>query len=373
MTTTSAAPSPTTVDVEAATEALSGRLFTSAVGALELYTVHLGTTLGLYRALARTHGLTSAELAAAAGCDERYVREWAQAQLICGYLTADGSDVTTARFGLAPGVDQVLLDELSPAYLAPLGQCLASVGEVLPALTEAFRTGDGVPYASYGLGAVSAQAALNRPAYIHQLVQEWLPALPDLAARLADTANPPAVADLGCGTGWAAIELAKAFPGLAVDGYDADEASIMKARHYAAEHGVADRVRFEVCDLSEPDPDTPRYEIALMFECLHDMADPDGVLRTVRAQMAPGGTLLILEERVDEQLVPATEDPVQRFFATASPLWCLPQGLVGDGAHPVGAVIRPATVNRLVAEAGFSSVEQIGIDHPFWRFFRVTV
>src|SRR5688500_9782099 len=101
MTTTSAAPSPTAIDVEAATEALSGRLFTSAVGALELYTVHLGTTLGLYRALADTRGLTSAELAGAVGCDERYVREWAQAQLICGYLTADGSDVTTARFGLA--------------------------------------------------------------------------------------------------------------------------------------------------------------------------------------------------------------------------------------------------------------------------------
>src|SRR5262245_62102267 len=127
MTTTSAAPGPTAVDIEAAVEQLSGRLFTSAVGALELYTVQLGTTLGLYRAMAGTDGLTSAELAVATGCDERYVREWAQSQLVCGFLSADGTDVTTARFGLAPGAGEVLLDEVSPAYLAPLGQALASL------------------------------------------------------------------------------------------------------------------------------------------------------------------------------------------------------------------------------------------------------
>ncbi|WP_051367372.1 class I SAM-dependent methyltransferase [Hamadaea tsunoensis] len=360
-----------TIDTAAAVEQLAGRLFTSSVGALELFNVQLGVTLGLYREVVAAGPVTSAQLAAATGCDERYVREWCLGQATAGLLTADGQDPATARYAGTPGLAEVLLDELSPAYLAPLGAALAAVGTVFPALVEAFRTGDGVPYAAYGLGAVSAQAALNRPAYTHQLVAEWLPAVPDVAARLADAQRPPAVADLGCGAGWASIELAKAFGHLKVDGYDADEASIMQARTGALAAGVADRVHFEVCDLSSTDEDKPRYEIALMFECLHDMADPDGVLATTRAQMAPGGTLLIMEERADEAMA-TTEDPVQRFFAACSPLWCLPQGRIGTGAHPVGTMIRPAKVVALAEGAGFREVADIGIEHPFWRFFRAT-
>ena len=88
---------------------------------------------------------TSPELADAAGLDERYVREWLQAQAVSGLLTFDGPDVTTARFALPPAATEVLLHELSPAYLAPLSDLLASTGAVMPALTEAFRTGAGVP------------------------------------------------------------------------------------------------------------------------------------------------------------------------------------------------------------------------------------
>jgi 2-polyprenyl-3-methyl-5-hydroxy-6-metoxy-1,4-benzoquinol methylase len=364
MTTTAAAP-------EAAIEELSGRLFTAGVAALELSNIHIGNVLGLYRALDGKQ-LTSAELAAATGCAERYIREWCQAMAVSGFLTASTKDAATARFGLADGVREVLIDELSPAYLAPLAQCAASVGGVLPALIDAFHTGEGVPYAAYGLGAVSAQAALNRPAYANDLVSSWIPAVPGLAERLADTANPVTVADLGCGAGWAAIETAKAYPHVRVDGYDADEASIAQARHNAQEHGVADRVRFEVSDLSEADDTQPPYEIAYMFECLHDMADPDGVLRATRQRMAPGGTLLIMEERTDDELIVSSEDPVQSFFAHVSPLWCVPQGLVGENPHPVGTVIRAAVVRQLASDAGFQETADVGIEHPFWRFFRVT-
>jgi methylase of polypeptide subunit release factors len=46
------------------------------------------------------------------------------------------------------------------------------------------------------------------------------------AARPQDAADPARVADLACGTGWAAIELAKAYPHITVDGRDNDEASV---------------------------------------------------------------------------------------------------------------------------------------------------
>jgi 2-polyprenyl-3-methyl-5-hydroxy-6-metoxy-1,4-benzoquinol methylase len=355
----------------AAIEALAGRLFESAVGALELCNIHLGARLGLYGQLAQSGPLTAAALADRLGLDRRYVQEWLQAQAVSGFVTIDGTDLTTAAFTLAPGVAPVLLDELSPAYLAPLATMLASVGAVLPDLADAFRTGAGVPYAAYP-GAVQAQAALNRPAYATDLVGQWLPAVPDIAARLADPDAQLRVADLGCGAGWAAISLAEAFPHLRIDGYDADEESIALARRHAADRGVADRVRFEVCDLSEPDDTIPRYDLALMFECLHDFGYPQRILTVTHCQLAAGGTVIVLEEHTDDELVAPTSDPVQRLFANVSPVWCLPQGRMEPDAEPVGTVIRPDRLRQLAADAGFHHADVLPIEHPFFRFYRLT-
>ncbi len=225
-----------------------------------------------------------------------------------------------------------------------------------------------MPYAAYP-DVVVAQAALNRPAYTSDLVAQWLPTMPDVAARL--TGAGVRVADLGRGAGWAGINLARAYPNIKVDGYDADDESIALARHNAAAHGVADRVRFEVCDLSAPDAETPRYDLALMFECLHDMAYPDRVLATARRQLADGGTLLVMDEATDEHLVAPSADPVQRLFAGISPLWCLPQGITGPDACPIGTVLRPDRLRELAADAGFGEVTVLPIEHPLYRFYRL--
>jgi 2-polyprenyl-3-methyl-5-hydroxy-6-metoxy-1,4-benzoquinol methylase len=362
-------PTPAIAPVDQATiEALTDRMFTLGVGAIELGNIYLGHTLGFYRALA-DGGRTAATLAAGTDCDEVYVREWLQAQVVSGFVIADNPDLKVATCTLAPGVREVLVDEVSPAYMAPFGQFLAAVGVALPSLVDAFQTGDGVAYADYGPDAVAGQAAFNRPAFVYQLAAEWIPALPDVAARLADTAHPALVADLACGVGWAGIELAKAFPHIRVDGYDADEASIAAAQQNAAAHGVADRVHFEIRDLSEADPDDRQYDFVMFFEALHDMPYPEAVLRASHELMAPGGTLLVMEERANDSLAP-TEDQVQRFLANISPLWCLPQGRIDEGAHPVGTLIREETVHRLLREAGWRDVRTTEIDHPIWRFIR---
>lgn len=360
---------PAIAPVDPATvEALTDRMFAAGVSAIELGNIYLGHTLGLYRALA-DGAHTATALAAVTNCDERYVREWLQAQVVSGFVIANDPVITVATCTLAPGVREVLVDEVSPAYMAPFGQVLAAIGVALPSLVDAFQTGEGVPYADYGPDAVAGQAAFNRPSFVYQLASEWIPALPDAAARLADTANPAKVADLACGAGWAGIELAKAFPHIRVDGYDADEDSILSARRNAAAEGVADRVRFEVRDLSESGHDGPRYDFAMFFEALHDMPYPEAVLRASRELMAPGAALLVMEERADETLAP-TEDQVQRFLANVSPLWCLPQGRTDEGAHPVGTLIREEIVHSLLRETGWQDIRTTDIDHPIWRFVR---
>src|SRR5215469_12110397 len=164
----------TTTDVRpSAIEALAGRIFSTGVGAAELCTAYLGIHLGFYRSLADS-AATPTALAERTGCDERYVREWLTAQAVAGLLTVARPEPASAEFALADGTYEVLVDETSPAYLGGLADIVAA-GRVLPQLAVAYRTGAGVPYAAYGPDGVSAQSALNRPAFVNSLVAEWLP------------------------------------------------------------------------------------------------------------------------------------------------------------------------------------------------------
>ena len=61
--------------------------------------VVMGDKLGLYRALAGTGGLSPEQLAQATGTNERYVREWLNAQAAGGFI---GYDAASGRYALAP-------------------------------------------------------------------------------------------------------------------------------------------------------------------------------------------------------------------------------------------------------------------------------
>ena len=101
------------------------------------------------------------------------------------------------------------------------------------------------------------------------------------------------------------------------------------------------------------------------------MAYPDRVLAATRGQLAEGGTLLVMDEATDDELVAPTEDPIQRLFAGISPLWCLPQGITGPDARPVGTVLRAGRLRELAAAAGFGAVDVLPIEHPLFRFYRL--
>jgi len=356
----------TTIEDTTAAEALVGRLFAATLGTAELFTLYLGQVHGLYRAVDTAGSITAAELSASTWVELRYLLEWLQSQAISGLLSLDGPDVGTAGFSLAPGVREALLEETNPLHAGGMPAIAVAVGRAFPHLEAAFVSGAGVPYAEYGPEAVTAQAALNRPAYVNSLVTEWLPAMPDVQARLADGAR---VADVGTGAGWSAIELSKAYPAARIDGYDNDEESIARARRNAAQHGVSERIDFEVRDIIDI-ADEARYDLITFFECLHDLAHPVEVLAAARRALAPGGTVLVMDENADETLV-TPGDEVQRFLAAASVLWCTPQGRVDADSEVVGAIMRPSRLRELAAAAGFGSVAVLPIEHPFWKFYRL--
>lgn len=306
-----------------ATDALAGRLFESTIATMDILSVYLGDQLGLYRALADLDSATSAELAATTRTDERYIREWLEQQAVTGIVAVE--DVAAAagarRYRLPAGHQEVLLDPLSLGCAAPMGRFAAGLAGALPALIEVYKHGGGVSWQEFGADAREAQAAFNRPMFLQQLPVEWLPAMPDVHARLQ--AGPPArIADIGCGAGWSISAIAQAYPDVIVDGFDTDEPPIAMARANAAEAGVADRVRFHARDAGDPAL-TGRYDLVTAFECVHDLSQPVEVLRTARRLLDEGGTMLIVDERVAETFT-APGDQVERLFYGFSIFCCLP-------------------------------------------------
>jgi SAM-dependent methyltransferase len=350
-------------------EAMVSRLFVEGVGALHMVPLYLGVRLGLFRALAEAPGLDARGLAGACAVDERYAREWAQAETLAGLLIADTEDYATAQFRLADGVQATLVDETNAAYLGGLPMAVAAVGTAVGRVLEAFRTGAGVPMDAYGPEVVHAQAALNRPAFVNELGSSWLPQLPGLHARLGDAEHPARVADVGCGTGWSSIELAKAYPHITVDGFDADTLSVDEARHNAEAHGVADRVRFHEVDVTDHGYGESGYDALLFFECVHDFGRPVEALAGARAAVKDDGWVVVMDERTADR--PQVGDPVETFFGCASVAWCLPQSRVVPECEAPGTVMRPATLEGFARRAGWAGVEILPIEHPFFRFYRL--
>ena len=110
----------------------------------------------------------------------------------------------------------------------------------------------------------------------------------------------------------------------------------------------------EVADLADESADwSPRHDLVLLIECVHDFPRPVEVLRHARAAVRPGGTVLVVDERAAESFT-APGDEIERFFAAASAIWCLPQGRVGPDPEPVGTLIRPAAMLDLARRAGYA-------------------
>jgi 2-polyprenyl-3-methyl-5-hydroxy-6-metoxy-1,4-benzoquinol methylase len=353
-------------------EALSGRVFMAGLEALELLNIELGLRLDLYAALAERGPLTTAGLASASGIAERYAREWLEQQAVTGIVDVDDAteDADTRTYRLPPEHAHVLLDPDSPANTTPLAAFIAEAGRMVPAVVEAFRTGRGVPYADYAIHDL--QAAFTRPVFVNHLVQEWLPALPDLHARLS-AGEALRVCEIGCGEGTAAITIARAFPHVAVYGFDLDDASIAAARKQATEAGVSDRVRFELWDAStgaEQAPAAPPFDLVLAIEMVHDVPDPVGILSTMRDLCADGGAVLVADERVADVFT-APGDEMERFMYAASVLHCLPVGMVEDGSAATGTVIRSSIVRDYASCAGFTGVDVLDVDHPQFRLYRL--
>ena len=206
----------------------------AALATMELANIELGVRLGLYEALAQ-HGPRDA------GPSSPRRRERSSGTSASGSSSrqspASSRSTTradlraTRRFALPNAHAHVLLDDDSESCMKPCAAVAPWVGKSVEIMTEEFRRGTGVAFGAFDLHDL--QAAFTRPVFRQHLVQNWLPALTDVQAKLS-AGRPVRIAEIGCGTGVAALTIAEAYPNAQVDGFDLDDASIGVAQEAAA-------------------------------------------------------------------------------------------------------------------------------------------
>ena len=365
-----AAGRPAMADGPVAADLVAGRLMAAAAATFDILAVALGERLGYYRLLAAGGPLTAPGLAAASGTASRYAREWLEQQAVTGLVEClgPGREPDDRQYRLRPGVADVLADPDQLTYLAPLARQLAAAARQLPALERAYRDGGGVPWAAYGADMRESEAELNRPGYLQLLAQEWLAAVPEAGQRLR-AGRPGRVADVGCGAGWSSIGLARGFPAVQVDGYDPDPASAQLARRNVAAAGLAGRVRIVQADITTAAEHGP-YDLVTAFECLHDMPHPVAALAAMRRLAGSRGTVLVADMKAADQFT-APGDDTERLLYGFSLLVCLPDSMSTPGSAATGTAIRPATVRSYAAQAGYTRIDALPIEHDLWRFYHL--
>lgn len=360
----------TTIDAPqaSAVDALAERILQATLGTVDMMSVFLGDRLGWYRALAADGPATAAELAERTGTHPRYAREWLEQQAATGFLEVerDGGPAER-RFAIPPATAEVMTDEHSLSYLAPIGRMVGALGPSLPRLLEAYRTGGGVSWDELGDDAREGQADANRPWYEQRLAPA-LAGVPDVHAALS---RPGArILDVGCGGGWSSIALARAYPGATVHGVDVDAPSVAMARGNAQGAGLADRVRFDHADVSTLADD--EYDVAFAFECIHDMPRPVDVLGAVRRSLVPDGFMVVMDEAVGDEFAPDA-DELERMMYGFSLFVCLPDSMSSQPSVATGTVMRPSVLRGYAEAAGFGGLDVLPIeDFGFWRFYRLS-
>jgi SAM-dependent methyltransferase len=326
-------------------EPLLGKMVNELGAAANAALVVTGDKLGLYRALA-AGALTPSELAEKTGTHERYVREWLSAQAASGFVTFDPS---AGRFTLSPEQAAVFADEESPVNMTGGFYSVTAVFADEPKLTKAFKTGNGVGWSEHCNCLFCGVERFFRPGYRGHLVAEWLPALDGVVEKLKRGAR---VADVGCGHGASTLIMAAAFPDSEFVGVDFHEASIAHAREQA--NGLAN-VRFEAARAR--DYRGSGYDLVTMFDALHDMGDPIGVVSHVRKTLKPDGTLMLVEPQAGDSLADNL-NPVGRVYYAFSTSICVPASLGQEVGAALGAQAGERRLADVVRQGGFSRVRR---------------
>ncbi|HKO26372.1 MAG TPA: methyltransferase domain-containing protein, partial [Solirubrobacteraceae bacterium] len=295
--------------------------------------------------------------------NERYVREWLRGMTAAGYLDYEPA---TELFSLPVEHAPVLVQETGPVFFGGVYQELIGALAAMERVADAFRAGGGAPQEAYPSDLWDGMERFSAGWFENLLLSEWLPAAPQVCAKLEQGAK---VADVGCGAGRALVKLAGAFPNSRCSGFDAFEGQIDRARQNAAAAGLGDRVTFERRDVAT-DGLPERFDLITTFDVVHDAVDPLALLKAIRAGLAPGGTYLVLEINCADH-AHDNQGPIAQVLYGFSLLYCMTSSLAHDGAGLGTCGLPESRIRALATKAGFGSVTRVA-ENPFNVLYALT-
>ena len=343
---------------------LAERVINETNSAISCLTLYLGHKLDLFNSLRKEGPITTEELSKKTKYSERYLREWLECMTVNGYIDYDP---IAKRFSISGEHARVLCDRDSIAYTIPFVYWVPTLSLAMDKLLEAFRTGEGVPYSTYGREVLFAQGEGNRPMFINDIAR-WISSMPDIESKLRSQGGH--IIDVGCGDGWASIALAKSFPLVKIDAIDVDLSSINNASKNTEEAGLSDRISIHASPIEKATL-KEKYDLVMTFESVHDMAYPIEALRRMKDMVSAKGAVLVGDVKMKDKLE-EKNDFAGRLYYNFSVLLCLPQSMEYPNSAATGAAMTPSSFRKYAKEAGFSKVDILPIEHIMWQFYRLT-
>ena len=337
-------------------EAFAARLLGALNNGALCLMVSVGHRTGLFDVMSTSSPATSEEIAARAGLNERYVREWLGAMVTGRVIDVEP---TTLRFSL-PAEHAAFLTRVAAAdNMAVFAQYVSVMGSVEDDIVECFRKGGGVPYSRFTrfhevMAEDSGQSVLS------SLESHILPLVPGLTDRLAKGIR---VLDAGCGRGRILNRLAALYPRSRFLGLDLSADAITYAREEASYAGL-DNVEFAVADLTGFDrtAEHEAFDFVTTFDAVHDQARPLDVLKGIHRALKPGGVYLMQDINGTSHVDKDIDHPIGTFLYAVSCMHCMTVSLA-QGGEGVGAMWGEEKTREYLLRAGFRTIATHRLAH----------
>jgi ubiquinone/menaquinone biosynthesis C-methylase UbiE len=318
--------------------------------------VSVGHRTGLFDVMSQLPPATSSEIAARAGLNERYVREWLGAMVTARVVEVD---VAAARFALPAEHAAFLTRAAGADNMAVFAQYMAVMGAVEDDIVECFRRGGGVPYERFPrfhevMAEDSGQSVLS------SLQSHILPLVPGLTDRLAKGIR---ALDAGCGRGRIMIRLAELYPRSRFVGMDLSPDAIAFGRDEASNKGLRN-VDFVATDLSAFDQtaEPESFDFITTFDAIHDQAKPLNVLKGIYRALKADGVYLMQDISGTSHVERDIEHPIGTFLYAISCMHCMTVSLA-QGGEGLGAMWGEEKTREYLHRAGFRSITTHRLAH----------
>ncbi len=338
------------------TPAFADKLLTVFNNAALCLMISVGHRTRLFDVMRELPPSSSQEIAAQAGLNERYVREWLGAMVTGGVVELDA---TGEKYHLPPAHAEYLTRAAGADNLAVFAQYIPVLGYVEDDIVQCFYKGGGVSYEKFPrfhevMAEDSGQSVLS------SLESHILPLVPGLTDRLA--AGIQAL-DVGCGRGRIVNRLAELYPKSRFTGIDLSSEAVLFAWSEAA-HKRLRNVEFIVTDLSDFDVKAEReaFDFITTFDAIHDQAKPLNVLKGIYRALRDDGTYLMQDIKGSSYVRNNIGHPMGTFLYTVSCMHCMTVSLAQGGAG-LGAMWGEEKTREYLTKAGFRSIEKRELAH----------